>query len=298
MPNIMRNIDIYGTKYKIGSSSKDIIIPSESGDISLQDSLNQIYQNQQSLSGITMDQLNNKLNGYTTTSPIVKESIGLIDGYDGRNIPSICQCLYSRDLYNVSTEEANMSYPTVQHIKRSTIAPDRSKKVTVLLNSNNSLYDVVIWVEQNGNGYIGWYNGEFSETQKDDNYYPSTDLYYYTEADSIEISMLHAFSPFLALEDIEGIENWKLSEDITDLSRYFESCHHLKNIDLSHWNTSNITNMNSMFNWCRNLTEESIHTMDNWDISNVTDFTLAFSDCITHPNWNGTWDDNGTFTPA
>lgn len=296
MPNIMSNIDIYGTKYKIGSSSTDIIIPSESGDISLQESLNQIYQNQQSLSGITMDQLNNKLNDYTVASPpIVKESIGLID----TDIPigSACTRLYSRDPYNASTEEYHMSHPTVQHIKRSTTAPDRSKKVTILLNSDSSPYDVIMWVEQNGNGYINWATGEFSDTQKD-GYYPSTDLYYYTEADSIEIQLLSAFTGLIALEDIEGIENWKLSENITDLSSYFEVCQHLKNIDLSRWDTSNITNMNRMFHWCENLTEESIHTMDNWDISNVTDFTSVFGECITHPNWNGTWDDNGTFTPA
>ena len=172
MPNIMSNIDIYGTKYKIGSLSKDIIIPSESGDISLQESLNQIYQNQQSLSGITMDQLNNKLNDYAITSPpIVKESIGLID--IDLTIYSACACLYSRDPYNVGTEDGNRGQ-TVQHIKRSTTAPDRSKKVTILLNSDNSPYDVIMWVEQNGNGYIGA-TGEFSDTQKD-GYYPSTDL--------------------------------------------------------------------------------------------------------------------------
>lgn len=295
MPNIMRNIDIYGTKYKIGSLSKDIIIPSESGDISLQESLNQIYQNQQSLSGITMDQLNNKLNDYAIASPpIVKESIGLID--IDLTIGSACAHLYSRDPYNVDIEDNNMAQ-TVQHIKRSTTAPDRSKKVTILLNSDSSPYDVIMWVEQNGNGYINCGTGEFSDTQKD-GYYPSTDLYYYTEADSIEIQLLSAFTGLVALEDIEGIENWKLSENITNLSRYFAFCQHLKSIDLSHWDTSNITNMSSMFLWCENLTEESIHTMDNWDISNVTDFTSVFEECITHPNWNGTWDDNGTFTPA
>lgn len=126
MPNIMSNIDVYGTKYKIGSSSTDIIIPSESGDISLQESLNQIYQNQQSLSGITMDQLNNKLNDYAVASPpIVKESIGLID--TDLPIASACAHLYSRDPYNVDTEDNNRTQ-TVQHIKRSTTAPDRSKK--------------------------------------------------------------------------------------------------------------------------------------------------------------------------
>ena len=48
-------------------------------------------------------------------------------------------------------------------------------------------------------------------------------------------------------------------------------------MDLSGWGTSNVTNMNQMFNSCRGLT--SVGNLSGWDTSNVTDMSYMFSIC-------------------
>lgn len=50
----------------------------------------------------------------------------------------------------------------------------------------------------------------------------------------------------------------------------------IKKLDLSNWNTSNVTTMRGMFKDCRGLTELDI---SGFDTSNVTSMTFMFSEC-------------------
>ena len=47
----------------------------------------------------------------------------------------------------------------------------------------------------------------------------------------------------------------------------------LKGLDLSHWNTSNVTNMSYMFWSAQNIPE----SIGNWNTNNVTDMGAMFS---------------------
>ena len=60
-----------------------------------------------------------------------------------------------------------------------------------------------------------------------------------------------------------------------DLS-YYSS---LENLDLSNFNTSNVTNMGFMFNHAEKL--KTIYVSDKWNVSNVTSSNLMFSWCIS-----------------
>ena len=40
------------------------------------------------------------------------------------------------------------------------------------------------------------------------------------------------------------------TQNVTDMSRMFSYCKSLTNIDLSNFNTQNVTNMSFMFSWC------------------------------------------------
>ena len=56
----------------------------------------------------------------------------------------------------------------------------------------------------------------------------------------------------------------------------FERCHKLTNLDLSHFDTSKVTNMNSMFYGCSSLTSLDL---DNFNTSNVKDMSMMFNYC-------------------
>ena len=57
----------------------------------------------------------------------------------------------------------------------------------------------------------------------------------------------------------------------------FFNCSGLTSLDVSNFDTSNVTNMGGMFNGCRGL--ESLN-VSNFDTSNVTDMGYMFDQCI------------------
>ena len=62
---------------------------------------------------------------------------------------------------------------------------------------------------------------------------------------------------------------------VTTLAYLFITCTNLESIDVSSWDTSNVTNMDRIFASCFKLS--SIVGVDNWDVSKVKNFNLAFS---------------------
>ena len=59
----------------------------------------------------------------------------------------------------------------------------------------------------------------------------------------------------------------------------FSGCSSLVNLNLSSFNTSNVTNMYSMFAFCKNI--KTIYVSDLWNISNVTSSSLMFHSCTS-----------------
>ena len=59
-------------------------------------------------------------------------------------------------------------------------------------------------------------------------------------------------------------------------SNMFLSVYKLTSLDLSNWDTSNVTDMRSMFSDCSSLTSLNVY---NWDTSNVKDMRNMFDNC-------------------
>ena len=51
---------------------------------------------------------------------------------------------------------------------------------------------------------------------------------------------------------------------------------YLRNVDVSNWDTSKVTNMSNMFNHCQRLPSLDV---SNWDTSSVTYMVTMFADC-------------------
>ena len=69
----------------------------------------------------------------------------------------------------------------------------------------------------------------------------------------------------------------KFNKKYNDLSYMFEYCNTLISIDLSDFNTNNVTNMNRMFYNCESLTSINF---SNFNTSEVTDISGMFLDVI------------------
>ena len=64
--------------------------------------------------------------------------------------------------------------------------------------------------------------------------------------------------------------------NVTNMSYMFNSCYVLTSLDLSSFDTSNVTNMSGMFNGCRTLTSLDL---SSFDTSNVTNMSYMFDGC-------------------
>ena len=78
-------------------------------------------------------------------------------------------------------------------------------------------------------------------------------------------------------ENPEYITSFDLSHydtsNVTNMESMFTYCQGLTSLDVSNFDTSNVTNMESMFYFCTNLTSLNV---SNFDTSNVTNMTNMF----------------------
>lgn len=76
------------------------------------------------------------------------------------------------------------------------------------------------------------------------------------------------------------IRNWNTS-NVTNMSSMFYGCQMFES-DLSGWNTSNVTDMNGMFRDCRKfdsyINTVTVNNIVSWDVSKVTDMAYMFCD--------------------
>ena len=74
-----------------------------------------------------------------------------------------------------------------------------------------------------------------------------------------------------------NVSNWDTS-NVTNMSNTFSHCELLTSIDVSKWNTSKVTNMEGMFVDCNLLASVDV---SKWNTSKVTDMASMFSGCGT-----------------
>ena len=108
---------------------------------------------------------------------------------------------------------------------------------------------------------------------------------YYTNVTQIDVSnlitndvenMTAAFQRCLKLTDVIGEENWNTSK-LTNMSGMFNYCSSLTSIDVSHFDTSNVNNMTAIFQHCENLVD--IIGEENWNTDKVTIMQNMFNYC-------------------
>ena len=79
------------------------------------------------------------------------------------------------------------------------------------------------------------------------------------------------------LRTINGIGNLNTS-NVTDMTSMFRDCMNLESLDVSNFNTANVTSMRFMFSWCRYLKSLDV---SNFNTANVTYMDGMFHACLS-----------------
>ncbi len=94
-------------------------------------------------------------------------------------------------------------------------------------------------------------------------------------ADYRPTSTARWFRRLTNLTTIEGLEHLNTSE-VTDMQGMFEKCYAITALDLSDFDTSKVENMCDMFRLCKSLTYLDV---SSFDVSAVEDMTFMFAGC-------------------
>lgn len=99
----------------------------------------------------------------------------------------------------------------------------------------------------------------------------------FTPAKNIEtVDATYMFISLPSLRTID-LDNFKVNETTINMNGMFIGCSALTSLNVSNWNTENVTNINGMFADCSSLTSLDV---SNWDTKNVTNMSGAFSSCF------------------
>lgn len=74
------------------------------------------------------------------------------------------------------------------------------------------------------------------------------------------------------------VSNWDTS-NITDMGSMFSQCKKIEELDLSNFDTSNVMGMGSCFSGCSNLKKLDLSSWNNNRVNNSTGMTYMFSGC-------------------
>ena len=102
-----------------------------------------------------------------------------------------------------------------------------------------------------------------------------------TEIDSIETSVGKYTPRFISFRDYKKTDlDYEISNidtsNVTDMHSMFYDCSKLPSLDLSNFNTSNVIYMHSMFYNCKNLTSLNL---SSFNTSKVINMNLMFNGC-------------------
>lgn len=86
------------------------------------------------------------------------------------------------------------------------------------------------------------------------------------------VQMFYNCKALTTLDDISELN----TEDVRDMSRMFDGCRKLNNVDLTNFNTTKVTSMDAMFRYCDKLTSVDL---SSFKTANTTNISTIFHIC-------------------
>lgn len=112
------------------------------------------------------------------------------------------------------------------------------------------------------------------------------DLYVGSDVPIVASESVILFDGFSSLKTVIGLEYIDM-RNVSSMENAFRNCSELISVDVSSFNTSNVTTMKGMFSGCTSLTK--ITGLENFDMKKVNDVSCMFMDCssLTDANIEG-----------
>ena len=124
-------------------------------------------------------------------------------------------------------------------------------------------------------------NGEYDKIKEEQHHYFLKDI----NESNVELYIndkKHNFEKYFKFDkEGEYVILLKFKILLSDCSYMFYHCSNLTNIDLSSFNSKNVTNMSNMFSWCFSLTNIDL---SSFNTENVTNMSNMFSGCSNLTN--------------
>lgn len=90
-------------------------------------------------------------------------------------------------------------------------------------------------------------------------------------------NLMNVFGSCIGLKNIIGIENWNITNALTNLEGAFSNCRAMKSFDfIQDWDVSNVTKMGSLFRDCQSITSLNL---SNWNTARCVDMSNMFNGC-------------------
>ena len=185
--------------------------------------------------------------------PGVEQNISVL-----RSAGSIRRIMASLSGQTIEDTDYDTAITNVKYFKRSQSAP--GVDVTAENIEASGQPEVLMWFDE-GSGTI----------------------YYYTEADKVALpqdgssDMFNGFSELISAD----LNDFDVT-NATSLEYFFSGCTKLREINVSNWNTGNVTNIRGMCYGCKALTD--IIGIENWNTHSLTDTHEAFYECASLEN--------------
>ena len=116
-------------------------------------------------------------------------------------------------------------------------------------------------------------NWDATKTDRGEDFNNDKKLIYFPSVDTSNVTNMYRM--FYNCSNLQFVPYLDTSKS-NGFNQIFWGCDSLISLDLSNWNTSNVTNMYAMFNSCKSLTELDL---SNWDTSKVTNMSSMFGFC-------------------
>ena len=192
------------------------------------------------------------------------------------NKSSITAQLMKRDgKYDSSTHLTTyFAIGSYERLGVETYTPDKIKKIEIIDLSKTAAPTncVATWDASYTNG-DGTVTAWLVKNSVDNTMY---DLYIGAEGKIYAPSnSSYLFKDYENCVEIKGLSNLDTS-NVTDMSFMFDFCKQLTQLDLNNFNTTNVTNMNCMFQYCQNITTLDLRGINT---SNVTSMISMFNCC-------------------
>ena len=200
---------------------------------------------------------------------------------------------------NTSTDNEETVDTNITSIKYSKNEPENFEKENKnIVSTQDSPYPIYMWYD---NGTIYWWSEDKTPSLNEDASKMFTLMSSLTNIDGVAnfdtLQTTNMYGIFRGLKispmhisSIKPLKNWNTS-NVTNMRSLFQSNVALESIEgLEKWDVSRVVDMSFIFSRCRNL--KLLKSLKNWDTSNVTNMRASFSDLNSLTSLNGleNWD--------